>query len=61
MAKPKTQWFPANRQGTVVIIPNNLFVDNLGNFIVDNTTNHNNLVTTTLQIVPKPATAWTAV
>ncbi len=54
-----TKWFPANRQGTAILVPNSLFVDNLGNFIVDNTVSHNNLVTTTIQLVPQPPTAWT--
>jgi len=57
--KNPTQWFTPNRNGTVTVINNLLFQDNLGNLIVDNTAAHDNLVTTPIQLVPQPATAWT--
>ncbi len=56
-----TLWFPSNRQGTAIIVPNSLFITNDGKYIVDNTASHNNLATTTIQLVPQPPTEWTVV
>jgi hypothetical protein len=61
MAKNPTQWFPGNRQGSAILIANLIFQDNLGNTIVDNTTSHNTLVTTTIRLVAPFATVWSQV
>lgn len=57
-AKNPTQWFTGNRHGTITTIGNLLFQDNLGNLLVDNTTAHNTIVTTPVQLVKQPATVW---
>lgn len=54
-----THWFPTNRSGTVTITSNFALVDNLGHYLVDNTTAHNELVTTPIVLAPQPPTAWT--
>ncbi len=56
--KNPTQWINPGGQGYVIDVGNLTFVDNLGNTIVDNTTNHNTLVTTPSQSTPKNLTTW---
>ena len=56
-AKNPTQWFPSNRQGKFVLVPNSLFVDNLGNYIVTN--RGHNIETNSGSITGAFATVWT--
>jgi hypothetical protein len=55
--KNPTQWEPPSGKGYVITIGFCFLVDNLGNFLVDNS--QNNLVTTPTYTVPKYATLWT--
>ena len=55
--KNPTQWFPPNRQGNFVVVPNSLFVDNHGNFIITNS--GSNIITNSGSITGAFATVWT--
>lgn len=57
MAKPNTQWFTPNRNGTISIGSNNFLVTNSGKFIVTNSGKY--IVTNLLVPVPQPSTSWT--
>lgn len=56
--KNKTQWTPESGAGYVVTVGNELFVTNLGSFLVTN--DGKNLITTPTYNIPKYATNWAA-
>ena len=55
--KNPTHWFPSNRNGKYILVPNSLLKTNLGQLIVTNT---NKIIETNSgSVVAQPATVWT--